>query len=318
MTIDTSRRTALVGFGALAVGSAALAATPSRAATTERIIPPGARKLSELMERLRRAPRRRDFKTVPMILEHPDLWDDEALKQVIAYGAMHKQVWDNTNISGPWLNLMRNSLNAQIFSFGHKDFLAVSATHGAAHLALFEQTMWDKYDLAALVGDKSRTNTLAIAKPAPTAFAQSEDPKSVFGPDGDTIPALQQRGVIFLACHNAIWELTGKLIASSKNPDHASHEAVAAELTNHLIDGVVLTPGIVATIPELQQGGFHYAGGGGSDAQGNPYPRHTGRPDPSPARRTRRGAGPKRYHLPALAAWRKQRRDAARAFIHSS
>jgi hypothetical protein len=53
--------------------------------------------------------------------------------------------------------------------------------------------------------------------------------------------------------------VTAKLIASGKNPDHASHEAVAAELTNHLIDSVVLTPGIVGTIPELQQVGFHYA-----------------------------------------------------------
>lgn len=33
MTIDNSRRNALVGFGALAVGAAALAADPSRAAT---------------------------------------------------------------------------------------------------------------------------------------------------------------------------------------------------------------------------------------------------------------------------------------------
>jgi intracellular sulfur oxidation DsrE/DsrF family protein len=259
MTIDNSRRSALVGFGALAVGAAALAAGPSRAAATERIIPPGARKLSELMERLRRAPRRRDFKTVPMILEHPDLWDDEALKEIIAYRGSRKQVWDNTNLAGSWLNLMRNSINAQIFSFGHKDFLAVSATHGTAHLALFDQTMWDKYELAALAGAKFKTNTLAMPKPAPTAFAQSEDPKSVFGPEGDTIPALQERGVVFMACHNAIWEVTAKLIASGKNPDHVSHEAVAAELTNHLIDGVVLTPGIVATIPELQQVGFHYA-----------------------------------------------------------
>jgi intracellular sulfur oxidation DsrE/DsrF family protein len=259
MTIDNSRRTALVGFGALAVGAAALAAAPSRAATTERIIPPGAQELSELMERLGRASRRRDFKTVPMILDRPDLWDDEALKEIIAYRGTRKQVWDNTNLAGPWLNLMRNSINAQIFSFGHKDFLAVSATHGTAHLALLDQAMWDKYELATLAGDKFKTNTLAIPKPAAIAFAQSEDPKSVFGPDGDTIPALQQRGVVFLACHNAIWEVTGKLIASGKNPDHASHEAVAAELTNHLIDGVVLTPGIVATIPELQQVGFHYA-----------------------------------------------------------
>ncbi|MCA6109315.1 thiosulfate dehydrogenase [Bradyrhizobium cenepequi] len=259
MTIDNSRRTALVGFGALAVGAAALAAGPSRAATAERIIPPGARELSDLMEKLRRAPRRRDFKTVPMILQHPDFWDNEALREIIAYRGTHKQVWDNTNIAGPWLNLMRNSINAQIFSFGHKDFLAVSATHGTAHLALFDQAMWDKYELAALAGAKFRTNTLAVPKPVATAFAESEDPKSVFGADGDTVPALQARGVVFMACHNAIWEVTAKLIGSGKNPDHTSHEAMAAELTNHLIDGAVLTPGIVATIPELQQVGFHYA-----------------------------------------------------------
>jgi hypothetical protein len=259
MTIDNSRRTALVGFGALAVGAAAVAASPSRATTTERIIPSGARRLSELMDRLRRTARRRDFKTVPMILQHSGFWDDEALTELIAYRGTRKQVWDNTDIAGPWLNLMRNSINAQIFSFGHKDFFAVSATHGTAHLALLDQPMWDKYELRALAGSRFQTNTLAISKAVPTDFAQRENPKSVFGSDGDTIPALQDRGVVFLACHNAIWEVASKLIASGKNPDHASHEAVAAELTNHLIDGVVLTPGIVATIPELQQVGFHYA-----------------------------------------------------------
>ena len=170
MTIDNSRRTALVGFGALAVGAAAIAANPSRAATTERIIPPGARELSELMDRLRRAAHRRDFKTVPMILQHPDYWDDEALKEIITYRGARKQVWDNVNIAGPWLNLMRNSLNAQIFSFGHKDFLAVSATHGTAHLALLDQAMWDKYELAALAGAKFQTNTLAMSQAGPNCF----------------------------------------------------------------------------------------------------------------------------------------------------
>jgi hypothetical protein len=259
MMIDNSRRAALLGFGSLALGAAAVAAGPTHAETAERIIPPGAHELSELMARLRRAPRRRDFKTVPMILSHPDFWDDEALREVMAYRGTRKQVWDNTGIASPWLNLMRNSINAQVFSFGHKDFLAVSATHGTAHLALFDQAMWDKYALTTLAGPKFQSNTLIVAKPASTAFSDEEDPKSVFGADGDTIPALQERGVVFLACHNAIWEVTAKLIASGKNPDHASHEAVAAEFTNHLIDGVVLTPGIVATIPELQLAGFHYA-----------------------------------------------------------
>jgi intracellular sulfur oxidation DsrE/DsrF family protein len=259
MTVDTGRRKALLGFSTVALGVAALAAGPAHAEADSNVVPQGgARELPELMERLRKAPRRRDFKAVPMILDHPDLWDDTALKEVIAYRDAHKQVWDNTDIGSPWMNLMRNSLNAQVFSFGHRDFLTVSATHGSAHLALFDQDMWDKYRLFEMAGGDFRTNTLIVRKAAPSELSDFENPKSVFGPAGNTIPALQNRGVVFMACHNAIWEVTGKLLAKGVNPDRLSHEAIAAELTNHLINGVVLTPGIVATIPELQLAGFHY------------------------------------------------------------
>jgi hypothetical protein len=258
MTIDSSRRRAVLAIGSLAVGVTALAARPAQA-ELDRIVPAGARELPELMERLRNAPRRRDFKSVPMILSHPDFWDCEALGEVMAYRGTRKQVWDNTDVAGPWLNLMRNSINTQVFSFGHKDFLVVSATHGTAHLALFDQFMWDKYDLGSIAGSKYQSNTLAAAKPGSMAFSDKEDPASVFGPAGNTIPALRARGAVFLACHNAIWEIAGKLVASGKNLGRGSHEAMAAELTNHLIEDVVLTPGMVATIPELQQVGFHYA-----------------------------------------------------------
>ena len=210
------------------------------------------------MEQLAKAPRRRDFKTVPMILDSPDLWDAEALDAVIAYPGSWKQVWDNTDIGSPWLNLMRNSLNAQVFAFRHPDFLAVSATHGSAHLALYDQAMWDKYQLATMAGGDFKTNTLIDAKDLPSSVAAHEDPDSVFGAAGNIIPALQQRGVVFMACHNAIWEQTEKLLEKGINPDRQSHGAIAAELTNHLIKGVVLTPGIVGTVPALQQADFHY------------------------------------------------------------
>jgi intracellular sulfur oxidation DsrE/DsrF family protein len=258
MLVDTGRRNALLGFSSVALGAAALVAGSAHAEAGSPPVPQGAHALTELMERLRQAPRRRDFKTVPMILDHADLWDDTALKEVIAYRGTRKQVWDHTDIASPWMNLMRNSVNAQVFSFGHADFLAVSATHGSAHLALFDQDMWDKYKLAELAGGDFKTNTLIVPKAAPSEPSDFEDPKSVFGPAGNTIPALQSRGVVFMACHNAIWEVTGKLLAKGVNPDGLSHEAMAAELTNHLIPGAVLTPGIVATIPELQQTGFHY------------------------------------------------------------
>jgi hypothetical protein len=68
-----------------------------------------------------------------------------------------------------------------------------------------------------------------------------------------------RRGVVFMSCHNAIWEQAAALIKLNVNPDKLSHEALAAELTNHLVPGAVLIPGAVGTMPELQQAGFHYA-----------------------------------------------------------
>ena len=44
-----------------------------------------------------------------------------------------------------------------------------------------------------------------------------------------------RRGVVFMSCHNAIWEQAAALIKLNVNPDKLSHEALAAELTNHLV-----------------------------------------------------------------------------------
>ena len=119
--------------------------------------------------------------------------------------------------------------------------------------------MWDKYQLTRLAGDKFKTNTLIEEKTSASADPKNyEDPKGVFSPEDNSIPILMRRGVVFLSCHNAIWEEAGKLIKEELNPDKLAQDALAAELTNHLIDGVVLTPGAVGTIPELQQAGFYY------------------------------------------------------------
>jgi hypothetical protein len=260
------RRFALktMGFG-IAAGATGIAALDHDVASAAEpsLLPSGAKSLEELAIRLSRAQRRRDFKSVPMILNDPDQWDHAALSEVIAYRGAPKQVWDNTGIASPWLNGMRNSLNAQVWSFRHPDFLAVSATHGTAHLALLEPAMWEKYQLAKLSGGKFQNNTLITEqKGAAADWDDYENPEGVFSPHGDSIPALQRRGVVFLACHNAIWELAEKLIATGTNPDELSHGALAAELTDHLIAGAVLTPGIAGTLLELQRAGFNYANSG--------------------------------------------------------
>jgi intracellular sulfur oxidation DsrE/DsrF family protein len=242
------------------IGLASARAEPATAAVETPLMPPGATHLDALKKRLAQAPRRRDFKTVPMILNNPEQWDHEALTEVLSYRPAPKQAWDSTEIGIPWLSLIRNTLNTEIWAFKHPDFLAVSVTHGTAHLALYDQAMWDKYQFTRLAGEKFKTNTLIIEQKAAAADpANYEDPAGVFSSEDNSIPALMRRGVVFMCCHNAVWEQAAALINADANPDKLSHAALAAELTNHLVDGVVLIPGAGATMLELQQAGFHYA-----------------------------------------------------------
>jgi hypothetical protein len=264
VTIVTGRRGILRTFALTAatsaIGLVSAAARPAAAAVEAALTPPGATHLEAMKKRLAQAPRRRDFKTVPMILDHEEQWDHEALTEVLSCRPAPKQVWDSTDIRGPWLNLMRNALNSQIWSFKHPDFLAVSVTHGTAQLALYDQDIWEKYQLTRLAGGLFETNTAMIEnKSAAADPANYQDPTGPFSAEDNSIPALMRRGVVFMSCHNAIWEQAAALIKTGINPDKLSHSVLAAELTNHLVDGAVLIPGAAGTLPELQQVGFDYA-----------------------------------------------------------
>jgi hypothetical protein len=252
----TPRRHSLKGLG-FVLAAAGLAR--SAAAAIDPRLPVGAPTLDVLTKRLAALPRRRDFKAVPMILERRDQWDAEALDAVLHYTGSPKQSWDNTDINGPWLNVMRNSMNAEVWSFRHPDFLCVSATHGSAQLALYDDAMWEKYGLAKLAGGNLTHNTLVVAPPAaehdPKDF---ENPTGAFSSHANSIQTLQRRGAVFLACHNAVWELSDHLIAAGNNPDKLTIDALCAELTNHLIPEVVMTPGAVGTLVELNRAGFAY------------------------------------------------------------
>ena len=189
-TSKIGRRSALLSVGlGIAAGASAFISTAEAAETVT--LPAGAKTFADLSARLAKAPRRRAFKTVPMILTSPDTWDHEALGEVLAYSGGPKQLFDNVDIAGPWLNLMRNSANAQVFAFKHPDFLCVSATHSTAHLALIDQAMWDKYQLAKLA--KLDRNTFILEQKAAEA-----DPKDFENPEGSspdtTIPFRRCRG----------------------------------------------------------------------------------------------------------------------------
>jgi len=223
------------GLSGLTAGIAALAAAPATAAAG------GAGTIAELQARLAKLPARRDFKTVPLVLEAASLWDDAAIREVAAYRGGPRQVWDNKDLASGWAGFMRNALNGQTLSFKNKDFLTVSMTRGDAQLALFDQASWDKYGLAKLTNGKFASNTFIVP-----GAGDAQDP---------SIPTLMKRGVVFMACHNAIWGAAGRAIAGGFK---ATQEEAAADLTNHLLPGVILTPGALGTLPVLQGAGFHY------------------------------------------------------------
>jgi hypothetical protein len=260
MGSSTDRRSTLMGLGTGLVLSRLTRTGTANAAVGPSLEPDGATSLKQLTLALAAMPRRRDFQTRPMIPDNPDLWDAAALNAVLAYKGGTKQGWDNTDLTGPWLNAMRNSLNSQIWGFKEPNFLCVSATHGSAQLALYDQETWDKYQLAKIAGGIVARNTFILAPPAsahdPADFQSME---GAFSSQDNSIVVLQRRGVVFMACHNAIWEHAERLAATGQNPDNLSVDKIAAELANHLVADVVLTPGAVATLVNLQLAGFAYS-----------------------------------------------------------
>jgi hypothetical protein len=264
MDRQKSRRTVLKIIGvatATAFSARPVAAAPGDAPTeaARDYMRPSAVRLRQLSQQLAAIPRRRGFKTLPMVLTQLDQWDSAALDALLAY-AGSKQLFDTTRIAGGWINSIRNTVNARVWSFEQADFLAAATPHGSTALALFTQAAWTKYRLAEQTDGAFKTNTF-LADPD---FPQSavNDPRNATGlysEAGNFVLTLQKRGVVFLGCHNAIWELAGSLIAGGINPDGATHEQLAADLTNSLIPGVIATPGNEATIGVLQHGGFVYS-----------------------------------------------------------
>ena len=84
MRISTDRRSALILSVGLVASGLAQAGT-ANAATEATLEPSGASNLHDLSQTLRGMPRRRDFKTRPMIPDSPDVWDAAALNAVLAY-----------------------------------------------------------------------------------------------------------------------------------------------------------------------------------------------------------------------------------------
>jgi intracellular sulfur oxidation DsrE/DsrF family protein len=250
-----TRRGAFSALGAISFAAAALA---PRAKADTSPATSGHGELSSLSYTLATLPRRRDFQTVPFLVNDKKLWDHEAADALLGYAAP-RQMWEASDLSAPWLSLMREATNSQITSFGQKDFLAVAAVHGGAHLAMFTQAAWDKYKLAKMTGGKFTSNTLIIERPGVSPGDDIQNLDGFYGPNNNNIVSLQRRGMVFVACHDSIHAIARNLHAAGFSD--VSADEIAADLTNSLVRGAVLVPSVIAFIAELQRSGYSYAKG---------------------------------------------------------
>jgi hypothetical protein len=163
-------------------------------------------------------------------------------------------------LGGGRINQIRNTLNAQLFSLQRPNFLCAAAPHGGAALALFTQDAWNKYKLAQQTDGAFRDNSFLADPDFPVSDVNDPaNARGLYSDAGNFVPTLQKRGVVFLGCHNAIWELAAALLKAGINPDRLTHEELAADLTNSLIPGVVSTPGNEAMVGKFQELGFVYS-----------------------------------------------------------
>jgi hypothetical protein len=255
MTI--SRRAALVTL--CGAGATALWPNVEPAHAAADYMQPDANRLQSLAQKLAAIPRRRNYTALPMILTKPDQWDSEALDAVLAYDGP-RQLFDTTRLKSGWINQIRNTLNAQIFSLQRPNFLCAAAPHGGAALALFTQNAWNKYKLAELTDGAFKENSLLGDPDFPASDVNNPgNTEGLYTDAGNFIPTLQKRGAVFLGCHNAVWELATALLKGGINPDKLSHDELAADLTNNLIPGAISTPGNEAMIGKFEESGFVYS-----------------------------------------------------------
>ena len=112
--MNTNRRQSLLGLG-MAVAATAGLARSAQASPEAPLAAKGAKTLEALHGHLAKAPRRRDYNSVPMILDNRDQWDAEALKEIanhcstpIALGERLFSRWDFKHIlAGGYVDIIQ-------------------------------------------------------------------------------------------------------------------------------------------------------------------------------------------------------------------
>ena len=173
-------------------------------------------------------------------------WD---LSFVDRFKGKHKQVFDIADTSLA-LVIIKNWLDAweTVYGLKHPDVNAIAGIAGKGFPINVSDAMYQKFP----IGQVYSVNDPATGKPAERNIWMAGDGP---GPQrGAGVKPLQDRGVTFWMCNNALNNAAGRIATAAQRPQ----PEVYSELRAGLNPGVILVPAHTMLLGIVQEKGFSY------------------------------------------------------------
>lgn len=193
------------------------------------------------------APARGAGAPVPAADDQPQPW----LEQLTG---RHRTVFDvEQHRNGHALGQAKSFLDGwrDAFRVPDRDVSLVLGVRGGGLPIAFTDELWRTYALGAHyeVADPA-ARAPAVRNVFTAAHVQPGGPVTA----GQTVEALQRRGVLFLLCRNTVNGAARRLAAAG----HGTPEAVSAALLAGVLPGVVVVPSMLIAFTQLQERGAAY------------------------------------------------------------
>lgn len=177
----------------------------------------------------------------------------QTIEALLHRPARHKQVIGAPKVNGgASLRYAGNALNAFQYAFaeGAGTLHVAAVFYGTSLLMLADDDLWNRYQLFDVLDQSADPLPALIHEPRnPFLHARPNpaDPHVDF-----SVETLGKRGVTFMACNNALTELT-RQIATARNAEPAD---VYRDFRQHFVPNVTVVPSGVAVVVLAQESGF--------------------------------------------------------------
>ena len=168
----------------------------------------------------------------------------------------HRQLFDAPDPDGGTvLRHARGYLDAWHGAYGvaEHDINLIVTLYGRTTPLGVQDAMWAKYKLGAALNLTDATTNAPLVR---NYFAHPEpgDPMGDGTPQS-SIESLQQRGVLFLLCNNALVRWSARLEKDGLGAAQGIHD----DLVAHALPGVVVVPNVLIAMTKAHERGFAYA-----------------------------------------------------------